>query len=165
VGAWLFRAAEHSPFVRDRILRPSMRLFIDDAVRAWRKGGVRAWERWHLPLVRAAGRARAEYLRNKLRIDPGSARSLGSIHDYEDPIFGITGHWRESGRERAVRVETACWMGERLRAAGCADFCRVLVHAFEEETLRAMNPRYRLDPLSELISAGDAHCTFLHHVE
>jgi hypothetical protein len=161
---WAFRIAERSERFRDHLLRPATLRFADAAVAAWRRGGVSAWDRWFLPVARAVGRGRAEYLRGKLAIDVGSARSLGSVHDYEDPLLGIAGHWQEEGRSRAVRVETECPIGSRLRPTGCADFCRVIVHAFEEETLRAMNPSYRLEPLGELLSAGDARCTFVHRV-
>jgi hypothetical protein len=163
-GSWVFRAAEKSTFVRDRVLRPATMAFVDSAVRAWKRRGVTAWNRWHLPMARAAGRSRAAYLQRKLHIDPTSARSLGSVHDYEDPLFGITGHWTQEGRTQATRIETECPIGARLRSHGCPDFCRVLVHAFEEETLQTMNPRYRLDPLGELISGGDARCTFVHRL-
>lgn len=160
----VFRAAERSALVRDRILRPAILAFVESALYAWRRGGATAWNLWHLPVARAVGRARAGYLRRKLGIDPDSARGLGSVHDYEDGLLGITGHWAEEGADRAVRIETACPIGERLRAAGCPDFCRVLVHAFEEETLKALNPRYRLEPLGDLISAGDGRCVFVHRV-
>jgi hypothetical protein len=163
-GTWIFRAAERSPMVRDRLLRPAVMAFVESAIAAWRRGGMEAWRRWHLPVARAAGRSRAATLRRKLGIDPTSARSLGSVHDYEDPLLGIRGHWTEEGRARAVRVETECPIGERLRAADCPEFCRVIVHAFEEATLREMNPRYALEPLEELLSAGDARCTFVHRV-
>ena len=163
-GTLLMRAAERSALVRERLLRPAALAFVDSAVRAWRRGGTAAWERWHLPAARAAGRARAAYLQAKLHLDPSSARSLASVHDYEDPLFGITGHFEASDRARAVRVETACPLGDRLRDARCPDFCRVLIHAFEEETLRAMNPGYRLEPLGELLSGGDARCVFVHRV-
>jgi hypothetical protein len=162
LGARVFELAEHSSLVRDWVLRPAVMLLVDSAVAAWRRGGTAAWDRWHLPLLRAAGRSRAAYLQKKMAIDPRSARQLGSIHDYEDPLFGITGHWADEGERRAVRVETECPIGARLYPYGCTDFCRVLVHAFEEETIRAMNPGYRLEPLVELLSSGDARCIFVH---
>lgn len=159
-----FRMAERSPFVRDRLLRPLTMRFVRDAVRVWRQGGTASWTRFHLPAARAAGAARAAYLRRKLAIDPSSARSLGSIHDYEDPLLGIEGSWAEEGRGRAVRHETLCPIGDYLRGESCPDFCRVLVHAFEEATLRAMNASYVLEPLGELISAGEKKCVFVHRV-
>jgi hypothetical protein len=158
------RLAERSTFVRDRCVRPLTMAFVASAVAAWEKGGVGAWDRWHLPFVREVGKARAAHLARKLAIDPGSARSLGRVHDYEDPLLGIEGHWAEEGRARAVRVETLCPIGDLLLERRCPDFCRVLVHAFERATLEALNPRYELEPLTELRSAGAARCTFTHRV-
>lgn len=160
-----FRLAERSTLARDLLLRPGVGLFITSAVRAWRRGGTAAWERFHLPAVRAAGRGRAAYLLRTLRISPESAASLATIHGYEDPLLDIDGRDEEASRDRAVRIETRCPLGERLQREGCADFCRVLVHAFETETLTAMNPRYRLEPLETLLSAGDHQCRFVHHVQ
>ena len=165
LGPLAFKAAERSRFVRDRMLRPLTMRFVRDAVAAWRHGGTAAWNDFHLPAVRAAGAGRASYLLRKLAIDPSSARSLGAVHDYEDPLLGIEGTWAEEGRERAVRHETVCPIGDYLRDRTCPDFCRVLVHAFEEATLRAMNPRYELEPLGELISGGEKKCVFVHRVK
>ncbi len=89
---WIFRGTERSAVVRDRLLRPATMLFLESALRAWRQGGPEAWNRWHLPLARAFGEARAAYLAAKLGIDPENALSLGASHDYEGPLPGITGH-------------------------------------------------------------------------
>jgi hypothetical protein len=159
----LFRAAEKSAIAR-AILRRAALAFVDDAVRAWREGGVAAWDAYHLPVARAAGHARAARLASKLALDSRSARSLAQVHSYEDPLLGIEGVFTELGRERAVRLETRCPLGDRLRTLGCPDFCRVLVRAFEEETLREIAPAWRLDPLDELISAGHERCRFVHRI-
>ncbi len=162
VGPLAFQAAERSAIVRERVLRPLTMRFVRHAVAVWRRGGVAAWNDFHLPAARALGAARASYLLRKLAIDVTSARSLGSVHDYEDPLLGIAGTWAEEGLDRAVRHETLCPIGDYLRGHGCPDFCKVIVHAFEEATLQALNPRYRLEPLSELISAGETKCVFEH---
>lgn len=160
-----FALAERSRLADEWLLRPLTRVFVKDAVAAWKRGGVAAWEPFHLPFVRAVGSARAPYLARKLAIDAGSARSLGSVHDYEDPLLGIEGRWVEESRARAVRHETLCPIGDFLRQESCPDFCRVLVHAFEEATLRALNPGYVLEPLAELRSAGAERCVFVHRVD
>jgi hypothetical protein len=160
-----FALAERSRVADEWLLRPLTRAFVRDAVSAWKRGGVAAWERFHLPFVRAVGAARAPHLARRLAIDAGSARSLGSVHDYEDPLLGIEGRWAEESRARAVRHETLCPIGDFLRQESCPDFCRVLVHAFEEATLRSLNPDYTLEPLTELRSAGADRCVFVHRVD
>src|SRR5688572_7134352 len=88
LGPLAFRAAERSTLVQELMLRPLTMRFVRHAVAVWRRGGTAAWNDFHLPAARALGAARASYLRRKLAIDVSSARSLASVHDYEDPLLG-----------------------------------------------------------------------------
>lgn len=161
----VFALAEHSALFRARVFQPVTRAFVRHALAAWRRQGVAGWSRWHLPLVRAVGRARARHLRARMRMDVDRADHLARVHAYEDPLFGVTGHDAGGDVDRAVRIETACPLGDIAREAQCPDLCRILIHAFETETLVTLNPRYMLEPLTELLSAGDAQCTFVHRIE
>jgi hypothetical protein len=160
-----FALAEHSALFRARVFQPVTQAFVRHAIAAWQREGVGGWSRWHLPIVRAVGRGRARHLRARMRMDVDRADHLARVHAYEDPLLGVTGHDADSDADRAVRVETACPLGDIAREARCPDLCRVLIHAFETETLVTLNPRYVLEPLTELLSAGDAQCTFVHRIE
>jgi hypothetical protein len=115
-------------------------------------------ERW--------GRFRGPRLARELGVDPSDPRSLGRIQDWEDELFGVTGHWTEEGtiegRRCATKHETACPFADV--AAEDTRICTELVHRLESETFRSVQPAYRLLPLERLLSRGDASCTFRHEV-
>lgn len=115
-------------------------------------------ERW--------GRFRGPRLARELGVDPSDPRSLGRIQDWEDELFGVTGHWTEEGtiegRRCATKHETACPFADV--AAEDTRICTELVHRLETETFRSVQPGYRLVPLERLLSRGDASCTFRHEV-
>lgn len=124
-----------------------------------RRGGRRL-----LDLARAAsvrwGRWRAGQLRERMSIDPLDMGDMARIQDWEDRVFGVTGHWTERGPKRAVKCETACPFARV--AATAPEICTEVVHALEESTFRELNPRYRLLPLDRLLSKGAAACEFVH---
>ncbi len=119
-----------------------------------------------LELARAAavrwGRARAHVLRTRLELDPSDMADLARVQDWEDRVFGVTGHWTERGRHRAVKCETACPFART--AARAPELCTDVVHALEEATFRELAPGYRLLPLQRLLSQGDDVCEFVHEL-
>ncbi len=160
----LFRLAEHAhgePKLRARFVRAIrlvMRASIAEKARGRDglyqslRGVARRWARWRAPrLMRALG------------VDPDDARSLGRIQDWEDELLGVTGHW-EAGASKAcaTKRETACPFADL--AARDPAICTELVHELESETFRALNPRYRLVPLTTLLSKGADHCAFRHEL-
>ncbi len=160
----LFRIAEraeHDPRLRARVVqgvRVAMRLAI---VEARATGGDRVlrelkatadrWARWRAPrLVKALG------------IDVTDMADLGRIQDWEDRVLGVTGHWVTRDRRVAEKHETACPFADL--AAHEPRICTELVHSLETETFRALDPTYRLVPLTRLLSKGDAVCAFRHEI-
>ena len=82
-------------------------------------------------------------------------RDMGRIQDWEDRVFGVTGHWTERGPNARGQVRD----GVPVRARGrrtAPEICTEVVHALEEATFRELNPRYRLLPLERLLSKGAA---------
>ncbi len=132
------------------------------------KRGVKAWEEFWIPAFREFGRVRADYIKKTMNIDPDSARSIGSYHDFEDPIFGVEGHWDNSSQDTPIRTETSCDMCDHLnvisKGKGCGDFCRYLVVAMEEGTGTAINDRYVVE-VQSLLTEGDEDCRFVHKLK
>lgn len=127
-----------------------------------RRGGHRL-----LNLARATsirwGRWRAHRLHERLGIDASDMSDLARIQDWEDRVFGVTGHWTERTRTRAVKCETHCPFA---RSASLApELCTDVVHALEEATFQELHPGYRLLPLQRLLSKGDAACEFVHVID
>jgi predicted ArsR family transcriptional regulator len=109
------------------------------------------------------GRWRAQRMRARLGVDVNDMSDMGRVQDWEDRVFGVTGHWTERGRTRAVKCETACPFA---RAASSApEICTDVVHALETSTFQQLNPRYRLLPLERLLSKGSTACEFVHVLE
>lgn len=135
------------------------------AYSSYQKYGVSVWDKFWIPAFYQYGQIRADYIRQKLDIDVNSAASIGRYHDYEDPIFGVEGHWETDEAGNAVRVETKCVVCDQLdkvtRGAGCPDFCRHIVKAMEEGTGKAMNDTYVVE-IGSLLSNGDKTCRFTH---
>lgn len=157
----LAERAEHDPKVRGRIVRGvrlAMRLAIlegratgRDRVLSELKATANRWARWRAPrLARALG------------IDVDDMADLGRIQDWEDRVTAVTGHWVTQERTVAEKHETACPFADL--AAHEPRICTELVHSLETETFRALNPTYRLVPLSRLLSKGDAVCAFRHEL-
>lgn len=114
--------------------------------------------------MRRAGRARARYLAKMLRVDPGDVSTFSRIQDWEDNIFGVEGTWTRKEKKIATKLETKCPFAEG-GLKQCPEFCEKMVHAFEVETFRAINPSYRLKKLDSLLSKDDAHCEFTHEID
>jgi hypothetical protein len=117
------------------------------------------------------GKFRGPRMARELGVDIHDPRSLGKIQDWEDALFGVTGHWAEEAshtREgtpclRATKHETECPFAEVARHD--PRICTDMIHRLETETFRAINPTYRLVPLTRLLSKGDASCAFTHEVQ
>jgi hypothetical protein len=127
-----------------------------------RRGGRRL-----LDLARAGsvrwGRWRAERLRTRLNVDVNDMSDMARIQDWEDRVFGVTGHWTERGKTRSVKCETGCPFAQV--ASSAPEICTDVVHALEVSTFQALNPRYRLLPLERLLSKGAPACEFVHVLE
>lgn len=150
----------------DRRAREALRVlvvgFLRLVVLERRRGGARLLGVARQAAVRFA-RWRAPVLREKLGLDPHDMGDLGRLQDWEDRVFGVTGHWTLRTRERATKCETACPFAEV--AKGAPEICTDVVHALEEETFRALNPGYRLVPLERLLSKGHDACEFRHEID
>ena len=116
------------------------------------------------------GKFRGPRMARELGVDVHDPRSLGKIQDWEDQLFGVTGHWTLEDSHthegspclRATKHETECPFAEL--ASQDPRICTEMIHAMETETFRSVNPSYRLVPLKRLLSKGDASCTFTHEV-
>ena len=109
------------------------------------------------------GRWRAQTLRDRLGIDGSDMADMARVQDWEDRVFGVTGHWTERQARRAVKCETACPFAKA--ASSAPEICTEVVHALEEATFRELNPRYRLLPLDRLLSKGASSCEFVHVID
>ena len=109
------------------------------------------------------GRWRAPVLEAQLGLDTESLADMGRLQDWEDRVFGVTGHWTVQEKGRATKCETACPFA--AVAAGEPRICSDVIHALETETFQALNPRYRLVPLDRLLSKGHTHCEFRHELD
>jgi hypothetical protein len=115
-------------------------------------------------LMAKFGRLRARRMASLLAVDVDDMADMGRIQDFEDRSMDIDGQWVERGKNRATKHETRCAYADLL--VDMPDFCEKVVHGFEEATFRELNPRYRLQVLSEspLLSRGDSHCRFVHEL-
>jgi hypothetical protein len=124
-----------------------------------RRGGRRLLDLARVSSVRW-GRWRAHRLRERLHLDVNDMSDMGRLQDWEDRAFGVTGHWTERGKTRAVKCETGCPFAKVASTA--PEICTEVVHALEEATFRELNPGYRLLPLERLLSKGESACEFVH---
>lgn len=108
------------------------------------------------------GQWRAPVLRDKLGLDTNDMGDMGRLQDWEDRVFGVTGHWSEKARTTATKCETACPFAEIATTA--PEICTDVIHALETATFRTLNPSYRLVPLDRLLSKGASHCEFRHEI-
>lgn len=159
----LFRWAERA--ADDPVLRARVRAFTVRAVRvaieAKRLGIGAPFQELKRLAIRWAN-WRAPRLRDALGVDVNDMGDLGRIQDWEDALLGVDGTWSERSRTHATKLETACPYADLAKRD--PSFCTEIVHALEEETFRALNPRYRLVPLDSLLSKGHAHCAFRHEL-
>jgi predicted ArsR family transcriptional regulator len=102
-------------------------------------------------------------LREKLALDTNDMADMGRLQDWEDRVFGVTGHWTDRGKKRATKCETDCPFAHVATEA--PEICTDIVHALETATFQELNPRYRLVPLERLLSKGYSHCEFRHEIE
>jgi hypothetical protein len=139
------------------MLRTLFRLVVADRQR----GGTRLLALARRMAVRY-GRWRAPRVTKRLGVDVSRMDTLAVIQDWEDRVFGITGHWAERGATAATRCETVCPFA-RI-ASRAPELCTDVVHALETETFRALNPAYVLEPLETLLSKGHGACVFRHRL-
>jgi len=152
--------AEHDPAARAALVTAGQGFF--SAVAAERKlGGTRLLDLARTLAVRY-GRWRAPRVAARLGVDAERMDSLAAIQDWEDRVFGVTGHWEVREARRAVKCETACPFAKA--ASGAPELCSDVIHALETETFRALNADYTLVPLARLLSKGHAECRFEHRL-
>lgn len=113
-------------------------------------------------LAERYGRWRAPRVAARLGVDAERMDSLAAIQDWEDRVFGVTGHWTSVDATSATRCETACPFAKA--AAGAPELCSDVIHRLETETFRTLNPRYELLPLERLLSKGHESCRFEHRL-
>lgn len=152
-----------------KVYRYGNSLLVKHWVNVYDKQGLDGWKKFWIPVFGEWGKVRAPHLMKKMKIDTSSPKSIGSYHDFEDPIFGITGHWETSEQGEPVRVETRCTGCELFLAATdnkqChSDFCRYMVKELEQNTGSAMNDAYEVEIL-ELLTEGDSACRFVHRIK
>jgi hypothetical protein len=158
--ALAFRA-ESDPRARAVLIR-LVNVFFRAVAFERRRGGRRLLDFARVASVRF-GRWRAPVLKEKLGLDVDSMADMGRLQDWEDRVFGVTGHWTERGRTRATKCETACPFAEA--ASGAPELCSDVIHALETATFRELNPSYRLVPLDRLLSKGQSGCDFRHEID
>ncbi|MGI9275060.1 MAG: hypothetical protein ACR2PT_09495 [Endozoicomonas sp.] len=160
--------AHHSRLVT-RLFRFSNTLMVKHWVSLYQSKGLDSWRKFWIPVFAEWGRIRAPYLAKKMNINPQDPRSLGSYHDFEDPIFGITGHWETNDKGESVRVEAQCVGCDLFLAATddkqChSDFCRHMVMALEQNTGQTLNNDYQVEIVT-LLTEGDTDCRFIHKLQ
>ena len=150
--------AETDPLAR-RIVIAAVNTFFKAVVLERKRGGHRLFN-----LARAAairfGKWRAPVLRDLLKLDTESLADMARLQDWEDRVFGVTGHWTVRDKTQATKCETHCPFAEA--AKGEPALCSDVIHALETATFRELNPRYRLLPLETLLSKGGSRCEFRH---
>ena len=160
------KLSEKAPFLRP-LIKQGNKVIVRLAYNGYKKDGVKSFEQFWVPAFYQYGQVRAQHIAKKMNIDVNNPASIGTYHDYEDPIFGVVGHWDQDNEGNAVRVETECVVCEQLnkvsKGAGCPDFCRHVVNAMEMGTGKAMNDTYIVE-ITSLLSDGDDACRFTHKV-
>ncbi len=154
----LAERAEHDALARAVLIRLVDGLF--QAIAAERRLGGRRLLDLARTLVVRWGRARARRLREVMALDASDMSDMGRLQDWEDRVFGVTGHWTERSRSRATKCETACPFARTATSA--PEICTDVIHALEEATFQELNPGYRLLPLTRLLSKGHDACEFVH---
>jgi predicted ArsR family transcriptional regulator len=161
VERWMYALAERAE--TDAVARRVLVALVNGMFRAIaaerRRGGRRLLDLAHVTSVRW-GQWRAHRLQERLKVDVHDMSDMGRVQDWEDRAFGVTGHWTERGRQRAVKCETACPFAKV--ASQAPEICTEVVHALEVATFRELHPGYRLLPLERLLSKGDSACEFVH---
>ena len=161
VERWVYalaERAEHDPLARRLLVAATNVVFRAIALERAR-GGRRL-----LGLARSSakrwGRWRATRMRERLDLDVEDMADLGRLQDWEDRVFGVSGHWTEREKDRATKCETACPFA--AVASRAPEICTDVVHALEVATFQELNPAYELVPLGRLLSKGDPACDFVH---
>ena len=161
---WLYALAERAE--NDPPTRAALIATVDVLLRAVaferRRGGHRLLDLARAGVIRW-GKWRAHRLRERLGVDAADMSDMARIQDWEDRVFGVTGHWKERGPGRAVKCETGCPFARTASLA--PEICTDVVHALEQATFRELNPSYRLLPLRRLLSRGDSACEFVHEID
>lgn len=155
----------HSHKLFRPIIRKGNELIFNLCYRAYIKKGESAWDSFWVPAMVKLGQVRAPHIKKTMMIDVNNPKQLGAYHDYEDPIFGVTGHWETNENGDPVRVETACQLCDHImkvtNGKGCPEFCRRVVGSMEQATGQAMNDTYVVE-IESLLVEGEASCRFIH---
>lgn len=152
--------AEHDRAARAALVKLVQGFF--HAVAAERRlGGTRLLDLART-LAERYGRWRAPRIADRLQVDVDRMDSLAAIQDWEDRVFGVTGHWTHADANTATKCETACPFAKA--AAGAPELCTDVIHVLETETFRTLNPSYELVPLARLLSKGHDQCVFEHRL-
>jgi hypothetical protein len=90
--------------------------------------------------------------------DPGNARSLGNIFDFEDGLSGVEGEWVESGAREARKVEEKCVASEIFQQY--PDYCGKFLWTIAHETLKLINPKAEVSAFNQgkCLAYGDDCC-------
>ncbi len=152
--------AEHNDQARAVLIATVKGFFFAVAVER-KRGGSRLLDLART-LAKRYGRWRAPRLVDRLKLDVERMDSLRVIQDWEDRVFGVTGHWTRADAVSATRCETDCPFAKV--AEGAPELCSDVIHALETETFRTLNARYELLPLERLLSKGHSECTFEHRL-
>lgn len=152
--------AERDPFARAVLVKAVQGFFY--AVAEEKRRGLTRLLDLARTLAERYGRWRAPRVAKLLEVDVERMDSLAAIQDWEDRVFGVTGHWTAVDAASASRCETACPFAKA--ASGAPELCFDVIHRLETETFRTLNPRYELLPLESLLSKGQASCRFEHRL-
>lgn len=150
------------------VIRMSNNVVVSLAYKTYKKHGEQGWESFWIPAMKEFGRIRANYIAKVMNINPNNAQSIGQYHDFEDPIFGVVGHWEKNEQGEDVRVETECGVCDHLEkitnGKQCPAFCRKIVTAMEMGTGQAINKNYVVE-IDTLLTDGDKDCRFIHKIQ
>jgi hypothetical protein len=152
--------AERDPIARAALVKAVQGFFYAVAEEK-RRGSTRLLDLART-LAERYGRWRAPRVAERLGVDVTRMDSLAAIQDWEDRVFGVTGHWTAVEATSATRCETECPFAKA--ASGAPELCSEVIHALETETFRTLNPAYELLPLESLLSKGDRSCRFEHRL-
>lgn len=148
------------------IYQKSNDMLVSRMYKTYLKHGEAGWDKFWVPTMKEFGRIRAPYIAKEMGIDANVPSSIGLFHDFEDPVFGVEGHWEKTEEGLDVRVETACKVCDHLdkitQGKSCPAFCHKIMVAMENGTGQALNDKYYIKVHSLLTEGSDA-CRVSHH--
>lgn len=164
---WSVIAAGRFKFLRP-VIRKGNDIIASLAYKTYLKHGEAGWDKFWIPAMTKFGQIRGPYIKKVMNVDVNDPAQIGRFHDFEDPIFGVTGHWETSEDGHPMRVETGCQLCEHImkitKGKGCPAFCEKVVYALEMGTGTAMNDTYYVE-IDGLLTGGDDACRFIHKLK